>query len=306
MTKKMYKNINQHYIQPSFKMVWHWQKERQTKKKDFSYQVPVTATPEIDFIHSNQSKPTITWIGHSTFFIQINGKNILTDPVWAKRLSFFKRLSPPGINLDELPPIDYVLISHNHYDHLHLASIKKLKGNPIFLVPAGLGRWFVRRGFKETAMFDWWGSLNQDGMRLTFVPAEHWSRRTMTDTNRSHWGGWVIECDGQPTIYFAGDSGYFEGFRSIGEHFDIDYSLMPIGSYEPEWFMGPQHVTPRDAVRAYLESGGKFMIPMHYGAFYLSDETPKEALDAMYTAWSEERLDPGRLLVPKLGETIRI
>lgn len=306
MNRKKYSNLDHKDALASFKDLRQWQKERRAKNKDFSFQVPVTTHPEIGFLATNRSIPTITWIGHSTFLIQINGKNILTDPVWARRLSFYKRLSPPGLALKELPPIDYVLISHSHYDHLHLPTIKKLVGNPTFLVPAGLGKWFLRKGFKETVEFHWWGTLETAGLKIAFVPAQHWTRRTLTDTNRSHWGGWVVESTGHPTIYFAGDSGYFQGFKQIGEAYDIDYSLMPIGAYEPEWFMAAQHVTPEEAIQAFVDSKGKQMIPMHYGAFYLADDTPKEALDRLYAGWTKKKLPENQLLVPKLGETIRL
>lgn len=306
MTRKRFSNMDQKNTLSTLKDFWEWYKERKTKDKDLSYHVPLASTREPHFLVSNRSLPTITWVGHSTFLIQMGGKNILTDPIWAKRLSFYKRLSPPGLKLKELPAIDFVLMSHSHYDHLHLASIKKLTGNPTFLVPAGLGRWFLRKGFKHTAEFNWWGTIHTAGLRFTFVPAQHWTKRTLTDTNRSHWGGWVIEKPGQPTIYFAGDSGYFRGFEIIGKQFDIDYSLMPIGAYEPEWFMGPQHVTPEEAVQAFLDTNAKAMIPMHYGAYYLADDTTEEALDRLYAAWSHVKSPSKQLLIPKLGETIRL
>lgn len=235
----------------------------------------------------------------------MNGLNILTDPVWANRLGSDKRLTPPGIAIIDLPPIDYVLISHSHYDHLHYTSIKKLPGNPKFLVPEGLKKWFVRKGFKQTIEFSWWDEKQLDGLTFVFVPAQHWTKRTLTDTNTSHWGGWIIQ-EANHTLYFAGDSGYFKGFQDIGDKYDIDYCLMPIGAYEPEWFMGMQHVNPEEAVKAFLDTRSNVMIPMHYGAFRLADDTPKEALDRLLDAWKNNALDERQLRVLKIGETLKL
>ncbi|MEN1966652.1 MBL fold metallo-hydrolase [Lentibacillus sp. N15] len=305
MKKNRYENIDTHIKPNTVKDILRWQKERRRKKKDMSFQVPFTNKTEEQFLQTNRSLSTITWIGHSTFLIQMNGRNILFDPVWAKRMGFQKRLSPPGIPIDELPAIDLVLISHSHYDHLHDASIKKLKGNPMFVVPIGLAKWFHRKGIHKTIECAWWEEHTVTGLKLAFVPAQHWTKRTLTDTNCSHWGGWVLQ-DSEQTIYFAGDSGYFNGFEAIGKTYDIDYCLMPIGAYEPEWFMSSQHVTPEDAVKAFIDTNAKTMIPMHYGTFMLADDTPKEALDRLLAEWEKRKLDDNNLKVMKVGETISI
>lgn len=305
MKKKRYENSDTLATTSSFKELIRWRKERRTKKKDLSYRLPVAENIEDVFLRSNRSIATITWIGHSTFLIQLSGINILTDPVWASILGFDKRLSAPGIKIKDLPAIDYVLISHSHYDHLHLSSIKKLPGNPTFLVPSGLGDWFKRKGYKRTIEFNWWDEHEMNGLTFAFVPAQHWTKRSFTDTNRSHWGGFIIQ-DGNQTIYFAGDSGYFKGFQEIGDQYDIDYCLMPIGAFEPEWFMGVQHVSPEEAVRAFLDTRSKVMIPMHYGAFRLADDTPKDAIDRLLAEWERKELEERNLSVLKTGETMRL
>lgn len=277
-----------------------WFKERMKKDKDLSFQVPIVKNPDTEWLRTNRDVPTITWIGHCTFLIQMNGLNILTDPVWTKWLSTYKRLSPPGIAIEALPEIDIVLISHGHYDHLSYSTIRKLPGNPLFLVPAGLGRWFLKKGINHVAEFEWWGKSTVNGVHFTFVPAQHWTKRTLFDTNTSHWGGWVLEQD--KTIYFAGDSGYFRGFSEIGQRFTIDYALMPIGAYEPEWFMHYQHVTPEESIQAFMDTNAKNMIPMHYGAYMLADDTPKEALDRMQAEWGRLEICEDNLKVLKLGE----
>jgi L-ascorbate metabolism protein UlaG (beta-lactamase superfamily) len=305
MKKIRYENTDKSAALATFKDLLQWRKERKGKQKDLSFQVPLVENTEEVFLQSNRTIPTITWIGHSTFLIQLNGLNILTDPVWANRLGTDKRLSPPGLPIGELPPIDVVLISHSHYDHLSYSSIKRLKGNPTFFVPIGLGNWLKRKGFSKTVEFNWWDERQMSGLTIAFVPAQHWAKRTLTDTNHSHWGGWIIQ-DSNQTLYFVGDSGYFEGFRDIGEKYAIDYCLMPIGAYEPEWFMASQHVSPEDAVKAFINTRSKVMIPMHYGAYRLADDTPKEALDRLLAEWEKRKLDGKKLSIMKLGETIKM
>lgn len=306
MPKLRYENIDGVRALNSALDLLKWRRERLRKKKDLSFQVPQAPNKEIAFLQKNRTENTVTWIGHSTFLIQYNGKNILTDPVWARRLGTDRRLTEPGLKVSDLPPIDLLLISHSHYDHLHLSSIKRLPGSPALYVPAGLEAYFRKKGFASVREFCWWEQQEFSGFKISFVPAQHWTKRTLTDTNQSHWGGWVIEADHSPSIYFAGDSGYFSGFGRIGEQFAIDYALMPIGAYEPEWFMSLQHVNPEQAVQAYLDTRARTFIPMHYGAYRLADDTPREALDRLQAEWSSRQLEEKRLVIPALGETLRI
>jgi L-ascorbate metabolism protein UlaG (beta-lactamase superfamily) len=304
MGRKRYENLDNVSMKKTFADFRRWQKERKNKKKDLSYQVPHADTQEYKQLHTNRSRTLLAWVGHSTFVIQLNGITIVTDPVWATRMGTAKRLTAPGIAIDDMPNVDVVLISHGHYDHLHFPSIRKLKGNPHFFVPVGLGHLFSRKGYKNVTECSWWEEKQYNGVTFTFVPAQHWTRRTLFDMNTSHWGGWVIQADNKPTFYFAGDSGYFRGFRDIGERFSVDYALLPIGAYEPEWFMGPQHVTPEEAVQAFLDCQAKTFIPMHYGAFRLADDTPKEALDRLLAEWKRRHLKAERLKCLKLGELL--
>ncbi|CAM3497293.1 MBL fold metallo-hydrolase [Marinicrinis lubricantis] len=301
--RKRYENMDQVNNTTSMKDMIQWRKERKAKVKDLSFVIPRCERVELDLLHSNQAETTITWIGHSTFFIQIGGLNIVTDPVWANRMGFERRLAPPGIPLKDLPPVDVVLISHSHYDHLDYPTLRKLNGNPRYLVPEGLKRSFRKKGFEPTEEYGWWDSTAVGGVEFYFVPAQHWTKRTLTDTNRSWWGGWIIRHHGE-CIYFAGDSGYFRGFKEIGSRFDIDIALIPIGAYEPEWFMKMQHVSPEEAVQAYIDTGARMFIPMHYGAFRLADDTPKEALDRLKAAWKQENLEPKELKILEHGETL--
>lgn len=282
-----------------------WSKERRAKKKDLSLQIPMADHIDAQRIEQNRSDFSITWIGHSTFLIQVDGLNILTDPVWAKWMGTQKRLTKPGLTLEQLPKIDIVLISHGHYDHLDFPTIRRLSGDTTFYLPVGLKEAFVKRGYKKVVESNWWEAFVHNEIILTFVPAQHWTKRTLTDTNTSHWGGWVVHsthCN--RNIYFVGDTGYFRGFKEIGEKFDIDIVLMPIGAYEPEWFMKDSHINPEDAIKGYLEINAKLFIPMHYGAYRLADDTGPEALSRLLKEWNSLQLPMERLACLKIGETI--
>jgi L-ascorbate metabolism protein UlaG (beta-lactamase superfamily) len=305
-SKPKYHNLDGVRTDKTFKDMAQWQSERRSKKKDLTYSIPRVEKIDKEFLHGNRTETSITWIGHATFLIQHQGQNILTDPVWARRMGFASRLSEPGMLLDDLPPIDVVLISHGHYDHLHIPSLRKLPGKPKMAVPAGLGKWLSSKISGQVIEANWWDALPFGRMEAVFVPAQHWTRRTLWDMNTSHWGGWIIrEADAEDakSIYYAGDSGYFRGFTEIGSRFTIGHTLMPIGAYEPEWFMGNQHVTPEEAVQAFQDCGGEVFVPMHYGAFRLADDTPREALDRLEAEWKRRQLPDDQLWIGKLGET---
>jgi L-ascorbate metabolism protein UlaG (beta-lactamase superfamily) len=246
----------------------------------------------------------VTWAGHASWVIRIGGATVLADPVWSRRiLGTPARITPVGVPWDALPPVDAVVISHNHYDHLDLPTLRRLPADTPMFVPGGLGRWFSRRGFRRVAEFDWWESARVKGVRLDFVPAHHWSKRTLTDTCRSLWGGWMLTADdadgtddvpgaggapgGRRRVYFAGDTGYGHWFRRIGERYpDIDLALMPIGAYDPRWWLRDVHCDPEEAVRATLDVGARRMAPMHWGTFLLSSEPVMEPLHRVRDAWA--------------------
>lgn len=314
MARKRYANMNAAAKINSLQDVRKWQKERKTKVKDLSFTVSQSPDKKLDLLRTNREQTTITWIGHSTFLLQTAGLNIVTDPVWASRMGFAKRLTEPGLTISELPEIDVILLSHGHYDHLHVSSLRAMPGRPQLLVPEGLGGMMRRKGFMAVTELPWWGSNAVGGVVFHFVPAQHWTRRTLWDTNTSHWGGWIIEGGGDEgssaqgnggSIYFAGDSGYFDGFKQIGERYGrLQYVLMPIGAYEPEWFMSMQHVTPEEAIQAFMDVKGEVFIPMHYGAFRLADDTADEALSRLHQEWERLDLEAHRLQKMLLGETL--
>lgn len=302
-TKQRFANLDNVDTIKSFSDLRRWQKERKQKKKDLSIKIEQAPVKEIDKLKKNKTEASVTWIGHSTFLIQMNGLNMLTDPVWASRMGLGKRLTEPGIALRDLPEIDVVFLSHGHYDHLDFPTIKKLKGNPTYYVPIGLGSAFKRRGYQKVIESNWDDSFEQNGLTFTFVPAQHWTRRTMTDTNTSHWGGWIIE-NKEQSIYFVGDTGYFRGFQEIAQKFTIQTVLMPIGAYEPEWFMKLSHINPEDAVKAFLELKGTTFIPMHYGTYHLADDTGPEAISRLDAEWRRRQLDTSQLKKLLIGETL--
>jgi L-ascorbate metabolism protein UlaG (beta-lactamase superfamily) len=284
---------------------------RRAKRKQIDLHLPQVYRVDTAFLRGNRTKTTINWIGHSTFLIQLAGLNIVTDPVWAHHMGIQKRLTPPGIPLEDLPLIDYVLISHGHYDHLHFPSLERLPGDPVFLIPEGLLSLFHKKGFTRVEEASWWQQKSAGEVDFVFVPAQHWTKRTFLDRNTSHWGGWIMRKNGssresQETLYFAGDSGYFRGFKEIGDRFDIDYALLPIGAYEPEWYNHLDHISPEEAVQAYVDTRAKKFVPMHYATFRLADDTPKEAIDRLAAEWERLGLPDGNLKLLKLGETLLI
>jgi L-ascorbate metabolism protein UlaG (beta-lactamase superfamily) len=233
-------------------------------------------------LRNNHGAVSITWIGHATTLLQGGGANILTDPIWSDTLSGFShRVVPPGLAGKDLPPIDVVLISHNHRDHLDEPTIEAIGPGPTYVVPLGLGDWFRKRGMTKVVELDWWETTEvvaANGARVvvSFVPAQHWSQRGVTDTDKSLWGGFVVDAGGR-RFYFAGDTGYPAAFAEIGRRFPgLDYAILPIGAYAPRWFMAPQHMDPEEAARAFHELGARALVPVHWGTFHLSDEPMSE------------------------------
>nr|WP_237735923.1 MBL fold metallo-hydrolase [Streptomyces sp. AA1529] len=246
---------------------------------------------------------SVTWAGHASWVVRIGGLTVLTDPVWSRKiLGTPARITPVGVAWQDLPTIDAVVISHNHYDHLDAPTLRRLPRSTPLFVPAGLGAWCRKRGFTTVTELDWWEGAElparRDGpaaegsgrarVRFDFVPAHHWSKRTLTDTCRSLWGGWVLTDPRGQRVYFAGDTGYGHWFAEIGRRFaGVDLALLPIGAYDPRWMLRPVHTDPEEAVRACQDVGARRMAPMHWSTFLLSGEPPLEPLTRVRNAWTE-------------------
>lgn len=223
----------------------------------------------------------ITFIGHSSFFLQIGGKNILVDPNFARWIFVLKRLRRPGLRLRDLPPIDAVLVSHAHFDHLHRPSLRaiarltrwKSGKRPAIIVPHNLRDLVSDLGYGRIVELDWWENTSVGGIEITHVPARHWGARIVRDMHRGY-GGYVLRA-GKHSLYHAGDTAYFDGFKEIGERLHPEIALLPIGAYHPASYRSV-HTSPEDAVQAFVDLGARYMVPMHYGTFRLSYEPVDE------------------------------
>jgi N-acyl-phosphatidylethanolamine-hydrolysing phospholipase D len=263
----------------------------------------------------------VTWIGHATALVQAGGLCVLTDPVFAQRASPFaflgpKRACPPGIALTDLPFIDVVVISHNHYDHLDDESIRALArqpgGSPLFLVPIGIKKWLAKRGIERAVELNWWDTHSFEGVEFHFTPAQHWSGRSLTDRNKTLWGGWAVlseDCH----WFFTGDTGYSADFSDIRERFaprqqarqggGFDIGLIAVGACEPRWFMKPQHVNPQEAVQIHLDLRAKRSVGIHWGTFQLTDEPLDHAINALEAARQVSSVPPEDFSLLAIGET---
>lgn len=254
-------------------------------------------SPALDSHPSDQA--VITWVGHSTFLIQIGGKNILVDPNWAKWLSIVKRVRKPGLKISDLPPIDLVLVTHAHYDHLHKGTLKKIADGQTVIVPKGVGSLVEGKGFGEVRELDYWEESEFEGLRIVLTPAQHWGARWVHDTHRG-FGGYLICGPGEQNIFHCGDSAYFDGFGEIGSFCDIDVALMPIGAYTA--MSGREvHMNPEEAVRAFEELGADRMVPMHYATFPLGAEPLAEPLSRLKANTKERGLSK-RIWILEEGE----
>lgn len=239
----------------------------------------------------------VTWLGHASWLVQLDGASLLIDPIFSHRIGgVIQRKAPPPLERAQLPRIDATLVSHTHYDHLDTPS----------LVARAIGGTGLSRDVKAVpvAELGWWDTERiSDKVRVTYVPSQHWTRRGLFDTNESLWGGFVIEGP-SARIYHSGDTAYFDGFTEIGKRFPgISAALLPIGAYDPAWFMEKQHMNPEQAVQAFADLGAKQFFAMHWGTFRLTDEALQEPPHRLRTEWARRALPADALHVPAIGET---
>ncbi|GIW45228.1 MAG: MBL fold metallo-hydrolase [Candidatus Binatia bacterium] len=260
--------------------------------------------------HALEHNPSITWIGHSTFLVRMEGVTFLTDPIFSWRaspVSFAgpQRLQPPGIPLEELPPVDFVTVSHDHYDHADLPTWKALaRRGVLFVVPLGMGDLVHSVGGRFVAL-DWWQSVELPSVTVTCVPAQHFSGRGFIGHNRRLWAGWVV-AGKHRKFYHAGDTGYFAGFKEIGARLGpIDLAALPIGAYDPPAIMRFVHLNPEEAVQAARDVGAKRVVAMHWGTFDLTDESLDEPPARFRAAAQKLGYGDDQAWVLAVGETRR-
>jgi N-acyl-phosphatidylethanolamine-hydrolysing phospholipase D len=256
--------------------------------------------------------PTITWIGHATLLIRLDGLTILTDPNWSERASPLswagpKRLSPPGLPFEGLPKVDVVVISHDHYDHLDLATVKRLAAehDPRFVVPLGLKAWFADNGMTRVEERDWWERVEHRGVIFVCTPAQHFAQRTPWDGNRRLWATWAVIGPSR-RLFFTGDTGYFDGFKEVGDRLGpFDLAAVAIGAYLPTAMMRSVHITPEEAIRVAEDVRARVMVGIHWGTFDVADEPLGEPPERMRADAARRGIPPERAWILRIGETRR-
>ena len=308
MSNERFKNTNEEAKGKSFGEFLKWTFTNKTPEP-----IAIESSDEWKTL-SLDSKNYLVWIGHATYLIQKDGLTILTDPVFSNRASPVrfagpKRLIPPAIPIEELPKIDVITVSHNHYDHLDMRSLKKIyKLNPeaLFLVPMGDKRRLERAGISNISEFLWWEDIKVNNAKFTFTPVQHWSARGLGDRNKSLWGGWFMELNSE-SIYHAGDTGYSNDFIETRKRLGSpSLSLIPMGAYAPRWFMKTNHVNPEEAVQISLDLGSKKSLAMHWGTFPLTDEEVLEPPVLLKKALEAKNLDEEYFMTLKPGEIFNL
>jgi len=332
-TRDGFKNNYIGTVNKGFGELVRWQIERRRQGLPLPADAPTPVqTPDFGRINSYKAgagsranaPPVITWIGHASMLVQAGGLNVLTDPVFSNRASPIQligpvRAQPPGVAVADLPPIDVVVISHNHYDHLDRQSVLDIAQraeaagtHTQFLVPLGMRSWFVELGLTHTREMDWWDTHTDHGVTFTFTPTQHWSARGIGDRNQTLWGGWAVTA---PDLhwYFAGDTGYSKDFSDTAARFapqhtaaqggGFDLALIPVGGYQPRWFLAEQHVNPDEAVQMHLDLQAKRSVGIHWGTFALTDEPLDQPPKDLAAARLAKNISPSDFSVMAIGET---
>jgi N-acyl-phosphatidylethanolamine-hydrolysing phospholipase D len=270
-----------------------------------------TATPDVRMLRENRTEATVTWVGHSTLLVQLDGVNLLTDPVWSHRLGPLSgtvgvtRFTPPGIPFDDLPPIDVVVISHDHYDHLDEPTVRRLARtfHPLFVVPLGIKAWLADRGITNVVELDWSESVKVKGVEIVCAPAQHGSGRSLIDGGRRLWASWAVI--GSQRFYFGGDSGYASHFELIGRLLGpFDLAALPIGSYTPRAIARTVHMSPEEALLAARDLRAQYFIGIHWGTYKLAREPYGEPPRRIAAEIARLKLDPKTIWLPEPGLTL--
>lgn len=294
-------------------MKWFLEREKPDPTDSLIAQVVPRVQPDFRRLQApDENGLQVTWLGHSTFLVQLDGMNILTDPIFSDRCSPVqwagpKRLSPPAFSMDSLPAIDVIVISHNHYDHLDRTTVEHLGTTARWLVPLKVKQWFEDLGIQTVQELDWWDSTRIENLKIFCTPVQHFSGRTPFDRNETLWAGWAI-IGSKQRFWFGGDTGYNPiQFKQIGTNLGpFELALIPIGAYDPRWIMKNHHVNPEEAVRIHQDIRSQFSIGMHWGTFILTDEPIQEPVERLNAATQAEGLPDDAFITLPLGETVHI
>ncbi|MEW6441055.1 MAG: MBL fold metallo-hydrolase [bacterium] len=316
---RRFKNPNPGFEDPAFSRVARWLIERfcrDGRTSSFGMLRPLrtsaavsSPTERLEALMrlTNGTLTSLTWIGHSTFHMQIEGLGVLTDPVWSPRV--FPRVGPqrvfpPPWSLEQLGRIDLVLLSHDHYDHLDLPTLRRIGPKPLYCVPLGLKPVLARAGLCRVQEFSWWDTLCIASLRVRCVPAQHFSVRGLLDRNATLWAGWCLE-GRQHRVYFAGDTGFYQRqFEEIAKVCaPIHAAILPVGAYRPRWLMGPVHMDPLEALEAARMLDARWLVPCHWGTFKLSDEPLDEPIEVLGQALRDGSSGRCRAWLPVPGQT---
>ena len=297
--------------------VWRWRRERRAaglpRQPEGGYDAFArrwSVKPDFAVEPAHQARPAVWWLGHATVLLRINGRYLITDPHLNHRASPLPMLGPvrkvpSPASVRELPPIDAVLISHNHYDHLDITTVRQLlraNAGVRFYVPLGLAEWVRAQGAKQVQELDWWDRRDDTDFEIHCVPAQHWSARGLFDRNRTLWSGWMVRA-GAFSFYFSGDTGYTPYLADIADRLGAPtLAALPVGAYEPRWFMRGQHVNPMEAVQLHRELAIRQSLAVHWGTFELADDSLDEPLQALKQSLHEQDVGEDEFWVFKQGE----
>ncbi|MBT3251487.1 MAG: MBL fold metallo-hydrolase [Candidatus Marinimicrobia bacterium] len=309
-SEKGFRNPQLNPTNHGFKDIIKWQLNKPDDVPKYSQVADVLPVVKPDFLlmeNSGNGIP-VTWFGHSSLLLNIDGIKILTDPMFSERCSPVqwagpKRYTICPIDISELPDVDIVVISHNHYDHLDKKTVKYLGNNVKWFVPLGLKKWFNNMGITNVTELDWWERKPYKNLSIVCTPAQHFSGRGLFDRNKTLWSSWAILGE-KKRFWFSGDTGYSSDFKKISSELGpFDLAAIPIGAYEPRWFMNPMHVTPDQAIQIHLDIKSKQTIGIHWGTFILTDEPIFEPLELLDKYKIEMNIPPGEFVTLKHGET---
>jgi N-acyl-phosphatidylethanolamine-hydrolysing phospholipase D len=289
----------------SFGDFLRWQLSRNAYDKRGRPLIP-TVPNDGTTLAGREHSGSLTWVGHSTFAVHDDADVFLTDPHFGPRALIPTRKVAPGVPIAAVPRDAFAVVSHDHYDHLDAWTVKRLPAEMAWFVPLGLADWFRKRGRHNVVELDWWQSATHGRWTVTCIPAQHWSARIENPRNSTLWCSWLVGNE-RRRYFFAGDTGYFHGFAEVARRFGpIDVAMLPIGAYEPRWFMRYQHLDPAGALQAFRDLDARFMVGMHWGTFDLTDEPLDEAPRELARILPESGVEPERVRVLAVGERWRV